>query len=189
MSNKMDRPFLVGEKIYLRPFDLDDIDGEYIQWLNDEEMVCFIDTLKRPTTFNQAKEYVEKILNSDNYIFFAVIDKSSGKHIGNVKIGPIDWINRISNYGRLLSKDHWGKGYGTEVLNLIIKYSFETLNLNKLWDSAISSNKASIKSVKKAGMIIEGEISEYAFVNGKYESITLYGITQKEYFKMKNDNN
>jgi len=189
MSNKMDRPFLVGEKIYLRPFDLDDIDGEYIQWVNDEEMVRFNDTLKRPTTFNQAKEYVEKILNSDNYIFFAVIEKSTGRHIGNVKLGPIDWIDRRTMWGRLLSKESWGKGYGSEVMQLIIKYAFEVLNLNKMWDGAISSNKPSIKSNLNAGMKIEGEIKEYVYRKGKYESITILGMTKKEYFKMKNDNN
>ena len=39
MIPKMDRPFLVGEKIYLRPFDLDDVDGDYIQWVNDGELI------------------------------------------------------------------------------------------------------------------------------------------------------
>jgi ribosomal-protein-alanine N-acetyltransferase len=35
----MKNPFLVGENIYLRPLDLNDLRGNYINWLNDSE-VC-----------------------------------------------------------------------------------------------------------------------------------------------------
>ena len=48
MNEKIDRPFLMGKKIYLRPFDLDDIEGDYLQWINDGEMVRFNETLKMP---------------------------------------------------------------------------------------------------------------------------------------------
>ena len=189
MNEKIDRPFLMGKKIYLRPFDLDDIEGDYLQWINDGEMVRFNETLKMPSTLNQAREYVEKILNSDNYIYFAVIEKTTGKHIGNVKLGPIDGIDRRTMWGRLLSKNAWGKVYGSEVMQLIVEYSFEVLNLNKMWDGVITSNNAAIKSNLNAGMKIEGEVKDYTYRNGKYESITILGMTKKEYFKMKNKDN
>jgi len=185
-EKKMDRPFLIGNKIYLRPFDIEDLDGEYIQWINDQNVRRFLDTLKMPMHRKQVQNYIENILDDHTYVLFAIIEKSTNHHVGNVKIGPINWIDRTANFGRLLSRDCWGKGYGTESLHLIMEYAFETLNLNKLWDSALTSNIASIKSVKNAGMKIEGKLNNHSFNNGKYESITIYGITQNEYFEIKN---
>lgn len=184
-NRQLDRPFLVGKNVYLRPFDLDDLNGDYIQWINDQDMNKFLETTKTPITKDQLHNYVSNVLNDDSYVFFAVVNKITNKHIGNVKIGPINWVDRRSQYGRLLSKDEWGKGYGSEILLLIMKYVFEVLNLNKLHDSALSSNHASIQSVQKAGMEIEGELNDYSYHNGKYESITLYGITKKLYFQKK----
>jgi len=35
----LDRPFLVGERIYLRPLELEDVNDRYLQWVNDPEVV------------------------------------------------------------------------------------------------------------------------------------------------------
>jgi len=187
MSNKMDRPFLVGEKIYLRPFDLDDIDGDYFQWVNDSEIIRLLDSNAFPKTKAEIVDYVTNTLNNKDYLFFAVIEKSSGKHIGNVKIGPINWIDRRNGYGRMMSRASWGKGYGTEIVQLIIRHIFDVLNLNRIIDYATSSNIASIKSNEKAGMDVEGEIEEYDYRDGEYQNVTIIGLTRKRYLAKKRE--
>ena len=59
-----------------------------------------------------------------------------------------------------MSKNSSGKGYGTEALQLIIRYVFDTLNLDRIIDFITSSNKAAIRSNLKAGMVVEGELKE-----------------------------
>jgi len=56
----------------------------------------------------------------------------------------------------MMSKYSWGKGYGTEILQLLIQYIFEVLNLNRIIDYAVSSNKASIKSNEKPEWMLKG---------------------------------
>jgi RimJ/RimL family protein N-acetyltransferase len=187
MSKDMDRPFLVGEKIYLRPFDVDDIEGDYIQWVNDSEIIGHLASNAFPKTKSELVDFVNDVLNNRDYVFFAVIEKISGKHIGNVKIGPINWIDRRTNYGRMMSKYSWGKGYGTEILQLLIQYIFEVLNLNRIIDYAVSSNKASIKSNEKAGMDVEGEIEQFVYKDGHYQNVTILGLTRKRYNAKKRD--
>jgi RimJ/RimL family protein N-acetyltransferase len=178
----LDRPFLIGEKVYLRPLDMDDLEGDYLNWINDEDVIRNLATTF-PTTKQQLEEYVQSVLSSKNYSFFAVIEKETGKHIGNVKVGPIDWINRLTNYGRMMGdKGSWGKGYGTEVLKLIQRYVFEKLNLHKLFDMAIASNEGSIKSNIKAGFKIEATLKEHIFHEGKYVDVVALSITSDEYF-------
>ena len=179
----MDRAFLIGKKIYLRPFDIDDLEGNYLQWVNDGEILQHLASNAFPKTKEDLSNYVNNILSDNSYVYFAVIEKSTETHIGNVKIGPINWIDRRTGYGRMMSKESWGKGYGSEVLKLIIQYVFDTLNLNRIIDYAVSDNIASIKSNVKAGMDIEGTIEEYVFKNGEYKSVTILGLTKEKYIK------
>jgi len=84
----MDRPFLVGEKIYLRPFDEDDLEGDYVQWVNDREIIKHLASNAFPKTRDELKNYVTQVANSPDYIFLAVMEKSTEKHVGNAKLGP-----------------------------------------------------------------------------------------------------
>jgi len=181
----IDRPFLVGEKVYLRPFDLDDLEGDYAQWINDGEIIKFLASNAFPKTKESLTDYVKAVLNDPNSVFFAIVDKQSNQHVGNAKLGPINWIDRRTHYGRILSKDTWGKGFGTDALRLLIFYSFEVLNLNRIVDFAVSENQASIKSNQKAGMDVEGEIKEWLFRDGRYQNVTILGLTKTSYLEKK----
>lgn len=180
----MDRAFLVGEKIYLRPLDMDDLDGDYIQWINDPEVTMFLDS-PFPKTKEDLENYVKSVLKDPHYVFFAVVEKGTNRHIGNVKIGPINWIHRRTNFGRMLSKDYWGKGYGTEIIKLIVKYVFEQLNLNHILDFIVADNIKAIKSNEKAGLDVEGNIKEYVYSNGKYRDVVILGLTRSRYEEKK----
>jgi ribosomal-protein-alanine N-acetyltransferase len=164
----MNRAFLIGKKVYLRPFDIDDLEGNYLQWVNDGEILQHLASNAFPKTKEDLSNYVNNILSDNSYVFFAVIEKSTETHIGNVKIGPINWIDRRTAYGRMMSKESWGKGYGSEVLKLIIQYVFDTLNLNRIIDYAVSDNIASIKSNVKAGMELKERLKN---MFSKMESI------------------
>ena len=181
----MDRPFLVGDNVYLRPFDLDDLEGDYVQWINDAEIIQHLGSNAFPKTRGELEEWVKGVLKDPNSVFFAVVEKSSGKHIGNLKLSIKSWIDRRASYGRMMSKESWGKGYGTEVLKLMLKYAFEVLNLNRVMDYAVSSNLASIRSNQKAGIDVEGEIEEYVYKDGDYQSVKIVGLTRNRYFEKK----
>ena len=43
-------------------------------------------------------------------------------------------------------KSSWGKGYASEVINVISRYAFRSLNVNKLTAGAISPNIGVIKA-------------------------------------------
>ena len=181
----MDRAFLVGEKIYLRPLDRDDLENDYIQWVNDEEVSRFMETLNFPTTKEKLESYFENIMKSNNDVFFAIIEKKTDKHIGNVKIN-INWVDRLGIYGRMIGdKGSRGKGYGTEVSKLMIKYSFERLNLHKVMIGVMESNIASIKSNEKVGMKIEAKLKDHSYRLGKWEDVIYMSIFRDDYFKLK----
>ena len=49
------------------------------------------------------------------FLPFAI--KTTDKHIGNIKLGPINWIHRYGDISLLIGdKDYWGKGIATEAI-------------------------------------------------------------------------
>ena len=74
------------------------------------------------------------------------LELKNNKHIGNLKIGPININHKTSEISYFIGdKKEWGKGYATESVKLAIKYSFDNLNLYKCIAGVYESNFASSK--------------------------------------------
>ena len=183
----MKNEFLVGEKIYLRGLDKTDLEGDYFRWLNDPEVTRFMETGLFPNTPEKMESFYNSINSNNNNIMFAIIDRKTEKHIGNIKLGPINWVHRNAVFGTLIgNREYWGKGCATEAVKLILSYAFERLNLNKVEAGVVECNIASIKKNEKCGMRIEGRRREIFCYDGKFYDGVLMGITRQDYYGQKN---
>ena len=64
------------------------------------------------------KEFYNKVTASENDVIFAIVDKKTNAHIGNVKIGNINRVHRYADLGILIgAKSLWGKGCGISSFN------------------------------------------------------------------------
>ncbi len=63
--------------------------------------------------------------------------------------------------GYRLMKEHWGKGYATEVAAALLKYGFEELGLPRIIAVAQPANKASLRVMEKIGMQALGMTDQY----------------------------
>ena len=83
MSNKKSR-IPVGNTLRLVRFSLEDIDTQYIGWLNDEEVTRY---LSAGLNDNNYESLVASFLEKDNdsaLCFFVIWDRFDAKKIGNV---------------------------------------------------------------------------------------------------------
>ena len=184
MNKNYYKPFLEGEMIYFTPLD-EDVDENYLKWINDREIINYLETGYFPMSRQEIVKYVKTINSNPNYAFFAIIEKKTKNYIGNAKLGPIDWINRSSEYGRIIGeKSAHGKGYGKDVAKLLLYYGFMILNLNKITAGAVADNIASIKSNEKIGLEIEGNLKEQNYHNGMYKDVIRMGITRAKYLQL-----
>jgi RimJ/RimL family protein N-acetyltransferase len=81
---------------------------------------------------------------------FAIELKENDNFIG------ICGIIEDNEIGFRFSHEHWGKGYGTEVLEGIIVYS-RNLGLKSLIAEVIIDNEGSFKILKRSGFIIKAQ--------------------------------
>lgn len=165
----MYHPFLVGNKVYLRGIEQKDLEGSYFDWLNDPEVTKYLDSGYFPNNMENMQEYVKSAGNNVKGTLFAIIEITTDRHVGNVRLGPINWIHRNSHMGIIIGdKEVWGKGYATETIKLIANYAVKRLNLHKISAGVNASNKASIRAFEKAGFAIEGLKKDEVYADGKY---------------------
>lgn len=160
--------YLENERIYLREVRLVDLSQDYCDWLNDPLVNQYLETRFEIQTEDSIKQYWEA--HKDER-WFAICLKSGGWHIGNIKIGPINWFHRRGEVSLVLKKEYWGKGYGSRTIKLISEYAFKVLNLNKLTAGIYDSNIGSRCAFSKAGFNREALLKSHVFCNGRYEDV------------------
>jgi UDP-4-amino-4,6-dideoxy-N-acetyl-beta-L-altrosamine N-acetyltransferase len=176
----MQNPFIVGDKIYLRPIEVEDIDS-FILWLNDEDVRQY---LYRTSPLNKIreKEFVENLYKEDKDIVLGIVIKEEDKLIGNIGMHRISIPHRQAGLGIFIgNKDQWSKGYGTEALNLMLDYAFNQINLHRVYLSVMSFNARAIRAYEKVGFKREGIFREHVFRNGKYHDLYYMGVLENEW--------
>lgn len=101
--------------------------------------------------------------------------------VGEIGLKSIRWYNRKGEIHLALKKEFRGKGLGRAALELLIEYTFNTLNFHRLEAEIVAYNKASQKLFEKMGFRQEGILREAKYYQGKYHDIFRYGLLKSEY--------
>jgi RimJ/RimL family protein N-acetyltransferase len=174
--------FLRGTQVYLRPLALSDATADYVRWLNDPEVTRYLETGRYPATRESVREYIRSFQGSRTSLAFAIIDRASGRHIGNVTLNHIDPIHRTADTGIMIGcKEFWGRGIAYEAWSLLIRYAFDRLNLRKIVAGAVIENRASIRTLEKLGFRIEGTFREEKWIDGRYVDAVRLGLFRDEF--------
>lgn len=178
----MKRPFLIGERIYLRPLEESDLNEEYLGWLNDYRVSQYLEAGRFPVTMARTREYLQRFASGQTDIILALVDKQSDLHIGNVTLNRIDWINRTADTGLIIGRaEYRGKGYAFEAWALVLDYAFRRLGLHKIIAGSIAENAASVEVLKRLGFQVEGTFRSEILVDGEYRDVVRLGLLRKEF--------
>ena len=179
-KHKKENLTVEGKRIFLREIRLSDANKNYCCWMNDPEMNQYLESRFEKWSIKKLKSYVSAIKKNPSYVFLAIIAKNRNKHIGNIKIGPVDRVHKLADVGIIIGeKSFWGKGFAAEAIKLVVDYAFNKLGLHKLTAGAYSNNIRSIKAFKKAGFSVEGVRKKHYLCNGDYVDGVLLGIVRK----------
>ena len=174
--------FIQGSKIYLRPLERTDLNDTYLGWLNDAEVTRYLETGAFPATAQDLEKFYQGVTGSKTEVIFAIADKKSHRHIGNVKLGPINWIHRRAMFGIMIGdKSFWGKGVGQEVTRLMVEYGFYRLNLHRIGLGVYAEHESAVRCYEVAGFKIEGKFRDEMFQDGKYKDRLWMGLLRSEY--------
>ena len=139
-------------KIALKKLNLTHATQKYLKWLNNYNVVKFTDQIFKQHSLKLLKKYILNLNKSKfNFLYgiFIVTEKKQ-IHIGNIKIGDINYYHRTAVVSLLIGESkYWKKGIATKSINLVKKIAKNELGLYKLYAGCYKENIASQKAFLK----------------------------------------
>ena len=179
----MQLPILQGKKINLRrpvPSDAEDI----LKYAGDAAVARFLPLMPHPYTLDDAHQWINSARRSrqkDTAYDFGIEHRQHKKIIGGISLKNINREDRNAEVGYCLAKEFWRQGIVSEALDLILRFSFRTLRLHRVYAVVHDKNVGSFKLLEKAGFVREGIWREGSRFTGRYCDVYAYGMLRSEY--------
>lgn len=170
------------DRLILRGWNEDDY-LDFHEFMSDERVGQCAGT-KIITDIEESKNCIRSYIKCNQS--YAIVLKSSNKVIGSIGMDDIapdkDFVHLKQRYiGYTISADYWGNGYATEASQSLIKYLFESINLDLIWSSHYDFNVRSKSVIDKCGF--HYKFSRNKTVNalgGRDIKELFYSLTKKE---------
>lgn len=175
-------PELNTSRLRLRKIKAEDL-SSLIKYCNNKKISDQILNIPYPYHEEDAIFRMNFVLqgfkNEERYVF-AINFNGNDELIGEIGL-HLDKTNNSAQFGYWIAEPFWGKGIATEALTAILKFGFETLNLNKIYATHYPDNEASGKVMLNNQMIKEAVLKDHYKVNDEYRTVIQYRLTKSEY--------
>ena len=169
-------------RLTLRPYTLDDIPA-LVPLIGAREVAATTLRIPHPYTEDIAREFIalaEKDETSGQCVRRAIILRQTGALCGGVGL-QIEPEHRRAELGYWIGVPYWGNGYATEAAMAMVKYGFETLELQRIFASYVPRNVASGKVLQKIGMRHEGYLRAHVLKWGEFLDLEMYGMLVEDW--------
>lgn len=174
---------LYGKRIRLRGNERSDL-PKFVEWLNDPDVRRTL-SMSMPISQAAEEQWFENMLkrpSEEQSLGIEIKDGDGWRLIGNCGIFDINWRARSAEVGLFIGdKSCWNKGYGTEVMRLLLRHGFETLNLNRIFLRVDAANLGGIRAYEKAGFVHEGRFRQGTFQGGEYRDMLFMSVLRSEW--------
>ncbi|MCA1218250.1 GNAT family N-acetyltransferase [Streptomyces sp. 8L] len=106
---------------------------------------------------------------------------SDGGFIGWCGLSRWNPEYRSASLGYCFDDAAWGHGYATEAARALLRWAFDTLDLNRVQAETDTRNAASARVLEKAGFVREGTLREDCVVNGEVSDSWVFGLLRRDW--------
>ena len=111
-----------------------------------------------------------------NYFRWGVVEKETGKMIGEVRLHSKEYFTNRIKIGYLLSYNHQNLGYATEAVTRVINFCFNEMNISRIQAEIVQNNESSLQLVKRIGMSYEKTMRCSYKIGSKYYDQDVYYV-------------
>lgn len=173
-------PKITGEKIYLSPINPDDYEL-YTQRMNDNSITDNLgNTFIIQTIYDEKKLLTDKMPENT----FAIIKKENNELIGNISLEIKYPVHRTATIWIFIwKKENQNKWYGTQAIQLMLNFAFNTLNLNNIMLEVFDFNQSAIKCYHKCWFKEIWRRRKAVFIQWQYHDVVFMDILAEEFKK------
>ena len=175
---------LMTRSTFIRPITDNEINQNYIAWLNNSEVNQYLETRHIKQTEKKAVDYINSLRSRDKCDMLSIFDKETNSHIGNLTITSFNANNNGSvDFGIMIGdKTSRSIGIGAEVMIAFIDFIFSFEVIERISAGAASENMKSCKTLESIGFKREGVIRKvFPLKNGDKCDAIHYGLLKEEW--------
>jgi|WetSurMetagenome_2_1015567.scaffolds.fasta_scaffold254929_2 RimJ/RimL family protein N-acetyltransferase len=179
-----------GKLVRLSAYDQDELSKALPRWLRNSEYIRLLNSSMMPLpSAKSAAAWIEKeVLEvSPSSYFFSIRTLAEERLIGELSLDIIDWSGRDAFVGLGIGEtEYWGKGCGTDVMNVLLRFAFMEINLRRVTLTVFEYNPRAIRSYEKAGFSHEGRLRKVINKEGRRWDILFMGVLREEWMSKNN---
>ena len=177
-----------GELVRLGAMDAEEAGKAFARWSRDSEFRRLLDSgVSQLHSAKGVQKWLEKELEeqSVNQHWFSIRKFDDDRLLGDIDLYIYTWTGRDAFVGLGIGeREFWGRGYGTDVMKVILRYAFTEVNLNRVSLTVFEYNPRAVRSYEKAGFRHEGRMRQVLNKEGKRWDILTMGILRDEWMEM-----
>jgi RimJ/RimL family protein N-acetyltransferase len=176
-----------GKFVRLSAHDPQEMSKAYSRWSRNSEYFRLLNSSARPMQSPKAaakwmEEEVGQMSPASYYFTIRALD--GDKLIGELGLDIVDWSGRDAFVGLGIGEtEYWSKGYGTEAMNILLRFAFSEINLRRMTLTVFEYNPRAIRSYEKAGFQHEGRLRKILNKEGKRWDMLYMGILREEWLE------
>lgn len=176
-----------GQDVRLGPIDHEKDPEIESKWTHDSDFMRMYDTdPARPMSAAMVKKHYEKlekeIEESKGMYYFTIRAKADDRLLGKAMIERIEWSNgnAFIRLGIGSAEDH-RKGYGSQGLQMLLRFAFAEVNLFRISAVVAEYNKAAVALLKKFGFVEEVRRRQALERDGRRWDLLAFGLLNDDW--------
>lgn len=181
-SELLPTPTLATARLRLRP--VDDTDADALFALHTNASVLRYWDAPPWRDRDRARQFVAtcRRLATDGTGARLAVDRAADlRFIGWCGLSRWNPDYRSAALGYCFDDAAWGHGYGTEAARALLRWAFDTLDLNRVQAETDTRNLASARLLEKLGFVREGTLREDCIVDGEVSDSWVYGLLRLDW--------
>ncbi|GGN83656.1 N-acetyltransferase [Actinoplanes lobatus] len=156
-------------RLRLRAFRLGDVAAVHA-YAGDPEVVRFMEW--GPNRPADTEVFVAESVNPPEGVHPFAVERD-GELIGAVELRTTSPGHRRGEFGYVLARHAWGRGYATEAAAAVLAHAFD-LGLHRVAATCDPANVGSRRVLEKIGMRYEGHLHDYLHIRGEWRDRLLF---------------
>lgn len=139
------------------------------------------DSFPLPYSLQNAKDWISLCKMEANTTVFAI--EVEQKAVGSIGIIPQqDIYRKNAEIGYWLAEPFWNRGIMSEALLEVVKYTFATFDINRIFAGIFEYNKPSMRILEKAGFELECVHRKSLYKQNQFYDEYIYVLFRSLYF-------
>ncbi len=171
---------LLEKHIKLRALEPEDL--EFLYNIENNESFWEVSHTQTPFSKYILKQYIENAhldIFETKQLRFIIEENSTKKQIGMIDLFDFNPQHKRAGIGILIHPSYQDKGFASEALSLLIKYTFIHLNLHQLYANITTDNLKSIALFTKHNFTKIGIKKDWILSEGKFKDEILFQLIKE----------